>query len=180
MNEKPSKLNPALIGGAAIALLSTLPILNFGNCFCCMWVILGGALAAYLYSKSLPPSSEFTSGDGAFLGFLAGLFGALFGALLGLLFVSLLDINPGRDFLDAIMNAGDDFPDEFESYIEDFDRSGGVHPVFAMLGLTFTLIINSIFSTLGGLIAASLLRKMDNRGGNRSALDWRNDTNLLL
>jgi len=145
MTEKPSKLKPALIGGAAIAVFSSLPILNFGNCFCCMWVILGGVLAVYLYWKALPPSAEFTAGDGALLGLLAGLFGALFGSLLGLLMIGILDLNPGRDILNAIMEAGDEFPDEFESYMDDFDESSGVHPIFAMFSLTFSLIINSIF-----------------------------------
>jgi len=159
MTEKPSKLNPALIGGAVIAVFSSLPILNFGNCFCCMWVILGGALAAYLYSKSLPPNAEFTTGDGALLGLLAGLFGALFGALLGLLMMSILDMNPGRDLLETIMDAGEDIPDDFETYFEDFDESGGMHPLFAMFSLTFSLIINSIFSTVGGIIAAAMLQK---------------------
>lgn len=159
MTEKPSKLNPALIGGAAIAVLSTLPILNFGNCFCCMWVILGGALAAYIYWKALPPNTEFTTGDGAFLGFLAGLFGALFGSLLGLLLIGIAGINPGRDLLERIMETGSDFPENIESYIEGFDESTGLHPVFAMFSLISSLIINSIFSTLGGLIAASLLLK---------------------
>lgn len=159
MIEKPSKLNPALIGGAAMAVFSTLPILNFGNCFCCMWVILGGALSAYLYFKSLPPSVEFTTGDGALLGLLAGLFGALFGSLLGLLMVGILEINPGRDFLEAIIEAGEDIPEDVGYYLEDLDKSGGMHPVFAMISLTFSLIVNSIFSTLGGLIAAAMLQK---------------------
>lgn len=159
MNEKPSKLNPALIGGAAMAVFSTLPILNFGNCLCCMWVILGGALSAYLYFKNLPPSAEFTTSDGAFLGLLAGLFGALFGSLLGLLMAGILNINPSRDFLNAIMERGEDIPQDLEYYLEDLDESGGMHPIFVMISLTFSLIINSIFSTLGGLIAASMLQK---------------------
>ena len=33
-----SKLQPALLGGLFIGVLSALPIISAGNCFCCMWV----------------------------------------------------------------------------------------------------------------------------------------------
>ena len=44
----PAKLQPALFGGLFIGVLSALPIINLGNCLCCMWVIGGGALDGLL------------------------------------------------------------------------------------------------------------------------------------
>ena len=65
MENKSSKLVPALIGGGVIGLLSSIPVVNMGNCLCCMWVLAGGALAAYLNAKDRPPEMEYTSGDAA-------------------------------------------------------------------------------------------------------------------
>ena len=75
MEENPSKLVPALIGGCVIGILSSLPYIN---CLCCMWILLGGVLGTYLYRRELPPEHEFSSGEGAVVGFLSGIFGALF------------------------------------------------------------------------------------------------------
>ena len=53
---------PALIGGAAMGVLSALPIVNMGNC-CCLWVLGGGAIAAYLLQQDHP--APINLGDGA-------------------------------------------------------------------------------------------------------------------
>ncbi len=48
------RLQPALVGGLFIGVLSALPIVNTANCCCCLWVISGGVLAAYLRQQSSP------------------------------------------------------------------------------------------------------------------------------
>jgi hypothetical protein len=40
------RLQPALWGGVFIGVLSALPLVNLGNCCCCLWVLVGGGLAA--------------------------------------------------------------------------------------------------------------------------------------
>ena len=40
-----SRLQPALLGGVVIGVLSALPVINVANC-CCAWILFGGALAA--------------------------------------------------------------------------------------------------------------------------------------
>ncbi|MCP4654364.1 MAG: hypothetical protein GY856_02985, partial [bacterium] len=87
MNQvEPSKLQPALIGGAALGVASAIPFLNCLNCACCALVIGGGFLAAYLYLKDCPPAPEARYGDAATLGLLAGVFGAVVGTLLSIPF----------------------------------------------------------------------------------------------
>ena len=49
----PAKLQPALLGGLTIGVLSALPVINLANC-CCAWILFGGALAAYLMQQSHP------------------------------------------------------------------------------------------------------------------------------
>ncbi len=70
-----NKLKPALIGGVVLGILSVIPFVSAVNLCCCLWAILGGMLATYLYVKNSPTPVD--AGDGAVLGALAGVVGAL-------------------------------------------------------------------------------------------------------
>jgi hypothetical protein len=159
MEEKPSKLVPALIGGGTMGLLSTIPIINMGNCFCCMWILLGGAVGAYFYWRELPPGSDFNSGDGALVGLLSGIFGALFGTVLGYFFIAFWSFNPAREILESFLESSEDVPPEFEDFLEALQEGGTSSAFFAFIGLFFSLVIDSIFGTLGGIIGTALLKK---------------------
>lgn len=72
-----------LIGGLFIGILSGTPGLAAGNCFCCMWVILGGLLSGYLLCRwARYPVSE---GEGALVGLISGGIGALIDTVFGAL-----------------------------------------------------------------------------------------------
>src|SRR5438477_7737459 len=71
---KAGLLQPALIGGAVMGALSALPIIAAGNC-CCLWLVSGGAVAAYVLQQN--QETSITPGDGALAGLLAGLVGAV-------------------------------------------------------------------------------------------------------
>src|SRR5690242_9006548 len=75
MIDKPSRLQPALLGGLVIGLGSVIPGLSYANLCCCGWGIVGGALAAWLLIRKSPvlPVSK---GSGASTGALAGIVGA--------------------------------------------------------------------------------------------------------
>ena len=77
-----NRLQPALFGGLLIGVLSALPLVNVGNCCCCLWVVAGGMLAVHLRQQSSP--FAITSAEGAYVGFLAGLFGGVLGVLLSI------------------------------------------------------------------------------------------------
>src|SRR3712207_3305780 len=68
------KLLPALLGGLFIGVLSSLPIVKIGNVCCCLWVISGGVLAAWVMQQNT--TRPVTPGEGALVGLLAGLVGA--------------------------------------------------------------------------------------------------------
>ena len=57
----------ALLGGVFIGVFSALPIINIANC-CCLWIIGGGVLAAYLAQQNSPRS--LSAGQGAWFGLL--------------------------------------------------------------------------------------------------------------
>ncbi len=155
----PSKLKPALIGGGIMAVLSSLPIINMGNCLCCMWVLLGGAVGAYFYARELPDGTPITSGEGALVGLLSGIFGALFGTFLGYFFMAMGGVNPAREIIANVLENRSDISPEVEDILEALQDEGFVSPIFVFIGLIFSAVINSIFGTVGGIISASIFRK---------------------
>src|SRR4029078_9604399 len=64
---------PALLGGLFIGVLSALPVVQLCNC-CCLWIVGGGLLAAYLQQQNQPVS--LTLAQGARLRVFAGLIGS--------------------------------------------------------------------------------------------------------
>lgn len=159
MDSKPSKLNPALLGGALIAILSAVPVINFGNCFCCMWVVLGGILAAYLYQKGLPEGTSFPASDGAVVGLLAGIFGALFGTFLHFFFMAVIGTIPARDVFEAVMEYSEEIPPEVAGFLEEIFAEGVISPLLVFIHLFFSVLIDAVFGLVGGLIGASLFKR---------------------
>ena len=60
-----ARLQPALLGGVFIGVLSALPFISAANCCCCLWVVAGGVLTVYLRQQNSPmaiqPSAVGTS-----------------------------------------------------------------------------------------------------------------------
>lgn len=162
MDNNPNKLIPALIGGGVIAVLSTFPVISLANCFCCMWIILGGALAAYIYSRELSAGEYLTTGDGALVGLLAGLFGALFSTFLSTFFM-LIGFNFSPEILKGILESQKDLPPEFENFMHDFNMEEGFSSFLVIVNLIVNLIVNPIFATLGGLLAGVFMSKQQNK-----------------
>jgi len=71
-NERPSMFMPALVGGGLAGILSAIPIIN---CLCCLWIVGGAMLAAYLLTKE--SKVPLSSGDGAIVGVFAGIVAAI-------------------------------------------------------------------------------------------------------
>jgi hypothetical protein len=81
-----NRLKASLIGGVSMGGLSAVtlvPQIPFVRFVCCLWAILGGLLAAYLYVKKA--QTRVRIGDGAIIGLLSGAFGALISLIVFLL-----------------------------------------------------------------------------------------------
>src|SRR5215471_19749439 len=130
------KLQPALYAGIAIGVLSALPIINIGNCLCCMWVVGGGALAVYLMQQNYPYAVQ--AADGALVGLLAGFIG---GALAGLLVIPIaLAFGPmQQQILQRVLERNQDMPPEVRTMVENMTR-GSVLGVMAVLGIIIRAI----------------------------------------
>lgn len=148
------KLQPALFGGLFIGVLSALPFVNLANC-CCLWVIGGGVLAAYLMQQNHPYA--ITAADGALVGMLAGLFGGVLGVLLSI----PVDMAMGplqQRLLDQFILNNPDVPAESKRIFENMAASG-VSAVMVGFKLMFSVVVGLIFGMLGGLLGVALFKK---------------------
>jgi len=130
-----SKLQPAVLGGVLIGVLSALPIVSAGNLCCCLWVVLGGVVAAYLLQQN--QSTPLNVVDGALVG--------LFGPMQAEYMARILD-NP-------------EIPPEAKQALGNFMPSGGFSVMWLMFSLFFSLVVDAIFGTLGGMLGALFFKR---------------------
>jgi len=149
-----SKTQPALLGGAFIGVLSALPVISAGNCLCCLWVVAGGVLAAYLLQQNQPTPIE--AGDGALVGLLAGLIGAVVATVLAIPIQMLMGPFTA-DMFRQISESAADAPPEVRDFLEQLG-GGGLGAVAIFFGLVVNLIFFSIFGLLGGLLGQALFK----------------------
>src|SRR5262249_52685734 len=110
MVEKPSKLAPALVGGLILGILSAIPFVNLGNACCCMWVLIGGIVAAKMLINQ-SPVLPVRAGDGAAVGALAGAIGAAVNLVLGVPLALLLGSGIQIGLMQSLRNMMHDNPD---------------------------------------------------------------------
>ena len=144
-------LQASLLGGLFIGVLSALPVVSWGNC-CCLWIIGGGVLAAYLDQQyDLRPTS---AGRGARAGLMAGVVGAMVWLVLSV----VLDVflAPVRERVIAeVLRMARDMPPEARAALESMGPSSAMGYAFDFL---FLLCAAAIFSTLGGVLGAAFFR----------------------
>jgi len=155
----PAKLQPALLGGVAIGVLSALPVINIVNLCCCAWVVAGGALASHLMQQNHP--APINAGDGAIVGLLAGTIGAMVGTILSVPIAMML--GPFQlQMMERVLQGTQDMPPEVRSIFEQMQ--GGMGGAAAMgigfiFSLFFSLFFYSIFGLFGGLLGALIFRR---------------------
>ena len=153
------KLKPALIGGVAFGVLSSLPMIEMVNVVCCALYIGGGVLAVYLHLKDAPPVPKATYGDGAVVGLLAGLFGAV-AVTLTTTVLTLLGLGESPDeALAALAETGIELPE----FMLNMMGASGLSVSMVLTNLVVALILYGIFATIGGLLGVAIFRKKDAR-----------------
>lgn len=160
---EPSKLKPALFGGILLGVLSSVPVLNIANLCCCLWVLLGGALA----SKSLidnSPHRPVTTGEGAMVGLMAGGIGAgiyvVVGIPLGLILERVIN---SRELLLKFYEKIIDNPaviDQLRRTLEaqQAGESGRMLAMRLIFGV-FWILLMVVFASIGGIIGVALFEK---------------------
>jgi hypothetical protein len=143
-----------------MGVLSALPIISVGNVCCCLWVVSGGVVAAYLLQQN--QREPISAGDGAMVGLLAGLLGAVICSVLSIP-LNLLMAPLQREMMERFANSSANLPPEVRDAFENVARgrgpSGGMRVVFGFIGFIVMLFAGAIFSTLGGLLGAAIFAK---------------------
>ena len=148
-----TKLKPALIGGVVIGVLSVIPFVSAANLCCCLWAILGGMLATYLYVKNSPTPAS--AGDGAVLGVIAGAIGAVISIILGIP-ISLAMGPVMRDMIVSLMHNVD--PRQAEIMRQQFEAQGNaIAPLIIQSLIGAGLLF--VFAILGGLLGVPIFEK---------------------
>jgi hypothetical protein len=160
--EKPSKLQPALLGGLVLGLGSVIPGVSLFNFCCCGWGIVGGALAAYLLIRR-SPVLPVPKGDGARAGALAGLVGSVIYLVIGVPLTLLQWNNLVAQVQQRAEASSDPASREAVNQIITIMQS---HPVLIALGIWLVFAIVGIgAAALGGMIGVAMFEKRKGQQG---------------
>jgi hypothetical protein len=147
-------LKPAALGGLFIGVLSALPFLGAANCCCCLWIVSGGMLAAYVAGQNQPASV--TPGEGALIGGSAGLIGALIWVPIAIV-LDMLMAPVQQAVIGSILSNARDMPPEARQALE-----GLMQPASAfryLIGFIFQFFAGGIFGAIGGVLASMFFRR---------------------
>lgn len=150
-NQRPSMFAPALIGGAAAGVLTGIPIVG---CLCCLWIIGGSILAAYLLSKG--SSVALTSGDGAIVGIFTGIIAAIVDFFISIPF-DAMSRGIFQNIMERLGQYAEEMPPGWEALFEKgaLGKSVGV----SLIGFVVSVFVFSALGALGGILGISLFRK---------------------
>jgi hypothetical protein len=149
------RLQPALLGGVFIGVLSALPFISAANCCCCLWVVAGGVLSVYLRQQNSPVAIQ--PSEGALMGLIAGAIGGIIAGVLGYAFALMM--GPWQnEFMRRIMEANQDTPPEVREMMERM-MAGGAMGAFALMDMLINVVMFSVFGLLGGLLGTVIFKK---------------------
>jgi hypothetical protein len=143
---------PAVLGGLVAGVLSALPLVGAGNACCCLWVVCGGLLSAYLLQQDRADS--IAAMDGALVGLLAGVIGAVVQFAISIP-IGMLIAPFEQQMLERLREmAGAGGP----SFGTPAAGTFGLI-VFRIFAFFLTLIVSSVVSTIAGLVGAALFAR---------------------
>ena len=151
---QPAKLQPALLGGVAIGVLSALPVINVANC-CCAWILFGGALSAYLMQANHPEPIQ--AGDGAIAGLMAGVIGAFVWLIISVP-INMAMAPFQSQMAQRILRDASDMSPELRGLFESMS-GGPVIGIGLVFGFFVMLAVSTMFGMLGGLFGALIFKK---------------------
>jgi ribose/xylose/arabinose/galactoside ABC-type transport system permease subunit len=149
MNER---LKPAFWGGLFIGVLSALPLVNLGNCCCCLWVLAGGALTVYLRQQTTP--MEIPAAEGALMGLMAGAIGGVLATVIGLP-LQMLTSGFNQQLMDRVLSSNPDMPPE----LRELFANTATGAVAGVMMLVINVVVMTIFGMLGGLLGVAIFKK---------------------
>lgn len=153
----PPRLQPAIYGGLFIGVLSALPLINIGNCFCCMWVIGGGLLTTYLMQQNYPYPIKVE--DALLGGLLAGVIGGAVSTILSIPMAMMMGGYQARMLERLASNP--DMPEQTRQLLENFATNSLAFGAIRLVAGLISVAVDAVFGMLGGLLGVALFRKKD-------------------
>src|SRR3954470_22793736 len=102
-----------------MGVLSALPLVYIGNACCCLWIVSGGVVAAYVFQQET--ARPITPSDGALVGLLAGLIGACIHLVLSIP-IDIVMAPLERSIAGRLLGAAGSMPSEMRDMIEQAVR----------------------------------------------------------
>lgn len=146
------RLQPVFLGGLLIGVLSGLPIINAGNCCCCLWILLGGAMAVYLRQQN--SRVPVAAAEGALVGLMAGAIGGVLATLIGVP-MQMLFGDMQSQWVEGWMAGRSDVPPEVREAVERMTSEGATIALSAI----WNLVTGTIFGMLGGLLGVAIFKR---------------------
>jgi len=152
----PPKLIPALLGGLFIGVLSALPFVRFANC-CCLWIVSGGYLAAYVMQQDHP--FPITAADGAIVGFLSGIIGACVFTIVDIPIAFLMGPLQAQ-FMGRLPGTSSNMPPELREVFEEaFEAAQSSLLGASILRFVPMFLVGAVFAPIGGILGALFSRR---------------------
>jgi hypothetical protein len=148
------RLQPALWGGLFIGVLSALPLVGYLNCCCCLWVLVGGALAAYLRQQNNP--YQIDAAEGAIVGLMGGALGGVVYSILSIP-VEMLTGPMQQRWMEGLLSSNPDVTPEMRDMLERATRGAGAGA--RLIGAIVSVVVFSVFGLLGGLIGVAIFKR---------------------
>lgn len=150
------RLQPAFWGGLFIGVLSALPIVQVGNCCCCLWIVTGGVLAAYLRQQQTPYAIQ--ASEGALVGLMAGIIGAVLTVIISIPMHAITGPMQ-QNMMEWVLSRNPDMPAEFRDAIQRASGDAALNPLSLALSIVYYLVVGVVFGMLGGLLGAAVFKK---------------------
>lgn len=146
-----ARYQPALLGGLAIGVLSSVPGISAANVCCCLWVVAGGVLVTYLKQQATP--DPVATSDAALGGLLAGAIGGVITTIVNVFVIQATGPQMWAELGPQLDNA--QMPPEARQFMERMLTGPGFGVVIGFI----TVPIFSVFAMAGSFLGLAFFRK---------------------
>jgi hypothetical protein len=145
------------IGAVVVALVNAVPFLNFINCFCCIGIVSGGAIALLHYQRNLSIHEIIHPPIAITLGITSG----IIAAFISLLLEWIIFMQYGHWYTELLLKMVEnmeDIPPLMEKMIEQLEEESQ-YGFYWTSNLLRNIIIMPVFCLIGSLITRIYLNR---------------------